>query len=413
MDNKSNSGFTDTIYDCQIIGGGAAALSFFVSLDAALHSLVEPGKTASHLARNTVMIERDKQLGGSLAHYAINANTHWLDLTSGISPRGAFADIAKRFNSACPPGNTLIPLQRVANDLLQPIAGVITRQLAERLKLNTAVTRIEGEHGIFTSFDKNNLAIARSRTVLICTGAREHLLPELQNWQQKTVFSEALIRLSALERVVKLLKSKHPVAIIGASHSAFSVLGLLLQHPQLSAYLPHTPITVYHRRDAIKLRLTTDNAKAVDYPYDPVRDLCTTTNLLHRNGGLRKDAKHLYLRIRDGIETRARLQLIKSIESIKAPLDDAAVIFQCTGFSADDPPVRIDGHQVDTTQPITPQGVYRLGLGSQTFPSPAFRGEPGHTAAIDGFQFYQLDAAPGLLNAMLGCLSEQTHYDTV
>ena len=91
--------------------------------------------------------------------------------------------------------------------------------------------------------------------------------------------------------------------MVGGSHSAFAVAGLLLRAP-----VPWRPgaITIAHRSPVLVTYPDVAAARA-DGAGVAAGQLCPATGMVHRFGGLRSDAAALYRRVRQGTERRVRL----------------------------------------------------------------------------------------------------------
>ena len=203
-----------------------------------------------------------------------------------------------------------------------------------------------------------------------------------------------------------------PVVIIGASHSAFSCAWRLLHDPLFAEFSRDREILILQRREGIKLRCTPDFAAAHQIDYDPVTDVCPRTGLVFFHGGLRKDAKFLYLDIRDGRENRVRLVQLDRLGEQQAVLDQAGLILQATGFNANLPRIEQDSVEVRVGNP-TPNGELRnldtgeiipglfgMGLGLNILPDGEPRGEQSFSGGVHGFQSYPLAVAPRIIDRL-------------
>ena len=105
------------------------------------------------------------------------------------------------------------------------------------------------------------------------------------------------------------------------------------------------------------------------------------------NGGLRKDARTLYLQIRDGDETRVRLEEMNSLEEKQDLLSRAGLILQATGFAANLPPIERNSRAVSVGRPTQDgelhdldsgeiiRGLFGMGLGGGAVLVPLLIGE--------------------------------------
>jgi hypothetical protein len=282
--------------------------------------------------------------------------------------------------------------------------------LAHRLQCDIQVARIEMNDGEFASYDDKNRLLARSNKLLLCCGADEipldELLPYRERWEGSAKF---LLR----DNLDGLAEGKHPIVVIGASHSAFSCVWRLLYDPLFAEFASGREILMLQRRERIKLRCTPEFASEHRIDYDPETDICPTTGLVFRNGGLRKDAKTLYLKIRDGQEDRVRLIQMTGLAEQQRLLERAGLILQATGFSSKLPIVErqgrtirvgnptADGELRDLNSEATVPGLFGMGLGLNILPPGAPRGEPSFAGGVHGFQSYPLSIAPRIINRML------------
>ena len=139
---------------------------------------------------------------------------------------------------------------------------------------------------------------------------------------------------------------------------------------------------------------------------------------MFRSAGLRKDARQLYLDLRDGRETRARMQPMDGLEQFRDLLDASSLILQATGFDSNLPRFERDGCAIEVGRPsergelcdlddnrIIP-GLFGMGLGFNIVPGEA-AGEPSFTGGLHGFQSYPLTIAPGLIDKMTAAMAAE------
>jgi hypothetical protein len=213
---------------------------------------------------------------------------------------------------------------------------------------------------------------------------------------------------------------RRPIVIVGASHSAFSCAWRLLYDPLFSEFARARDIILLQRRERIKLRCSREFAVANRIEFDPVTDVCPVSGLVFRNGGLRKDAKQLYLDIRDGRETRARILLMEQLSEQRELLEQASLVLQATGFVSNLPAIERNGLRVlvgkpgangelrDLADDGIVRGLFGMGLGLNILPEDA-RGEPSFHGGIHGFQSYPLAIAPRIID----CLTAQMSAESV
>jgi hypothetical protein len=345
--------------------------------------------------------------GGRMGHYRVNANTSAHDAVQGIKDGNPFVAVRDRYLAHPETQTDLIPLPRVGALMVEPLAEAMRQFLGSRLHCDTPVEHVEIVDDEFRSYDGNDALLATSQNLLLCCGARETPLPELlafrDRWEGSAQF---LLR----ERLEGLPGDNSLIVIIGASHSAFSCAWRLLYDPLFSAFAGDREIVILQRRERVKLRCTPEFAAAHRIDYDPGTDVCPATGLVFRNAGLRKDAKMLYLRIRDGEETRVKLEEMNSLDEKQELLARAGLILQATGFVSNLPPIERAGrslrigdpgqcgelHDLDSGAKIP--GLFGMGLGINILPDGDPRGEPSFNGGIHGFQSYPLAVAPRIVD---------------
>lgn len=403
----------------QVVGGGPAGMSLVLALCNRIAAGEGDAAAARLLLDSLRLFEAGPQPGGKMAHYHVNANTNSRDAVDGIADGTPFAALRDRYLAHPETRTELIPLLRVGALIVDPLAAAIRELLGERLQCDTPVTRIEIGGSFFASHGDDDRLLARSRNLLLCCGAVETPLPELgpfaDRWEGSGKF---LLRDSA----DGLPQQPGPIVIIGASHSAFSCAWRLLHDPLLAPYGTGRDIVILKRRERIKLRCTPEFAAAHGIDYDPRQDVCPQTGLVFRHGGLRKDARQLYLDMRDGRETRVRLVQMSFLDERRELLDSAALILQATGFGANLPPLERDGVPLEIGAPtvdgelrdlasgeIVP-GLYGMGLGLDILPPGAARGEASFGGGIHGFQSYPLAIAPRIIARIIAGMGDEASY---
>jgi len=407
------------IIPLQVVGGGPAGMSLVLALCNRIAASEDDAPAARRLLDSLRLFEAGPHPGGKMAHYRVNANTNSRDAVDGIADDTPFAALRDRYLAHPETRSELIPLARVGALIVDPLAAAIGELLGERLQCDTPVSRIEVGDGCFTSHGADGRPLARSRNLLLCCGAVEKPLPELESradrWEGSGKF---LLR----DSIDGLPRQPGPVVIVGASHSAFSCAWRLLYDPLLTPCGEGRDIVILQRRERIKLRCTPAFAAAHGIDYDPRRDVCPQTGLVFRHGGLRKDAKQLYLDLRDGRETRVRLVTMRSLEEQRELLDSAALILQATGFDAGLPllergavPLEVGAPTVDgelrapaSGEPIP--GLYGMGLGLDILPPGPARGEASFGGGVHGFQSYPLAIAPRIIARIIAGMSDEARH---
>jgi len=412
------------MYDCQIIGSGPAGMCMLVALEneIAKASSAKSKAKLRALQKNLIMLEADTQPGGQLGRYCINANTDALEIVSGIADNTAFSAIRNDYLKHIKADQTLISLREVHDLVLEPLADKVQQLLGDRLLLNSGVVLINKDEQGFHCIDQTGKLLASSRHLVIACGGSEPILPQLLAFQEKTMVATQFLK---LESVDQLPCVDGDIVIIGASHSGFSCAWRLLNDPLFKGMFNRESkgfgkgagkarkIQICHRGQTIKMRANREFAAMQQMPYQDPEDVCVDTELVYRHAGLRKDAKNLYLEINNQREPRAELVTISNIENEHKRLESAGLIIQCCGFSANFPPLNIDGKATElamqsdqgklhrTSDGKVIDGLFGIGLGVNTIPAAEFRGEASFTGSVNSLQIYPMLSAVDIIEQIL------------
>jgi len=403
----------------QVIGAGPAGMGLVLAL---CNRITAGGDTAGperRLLESLAMFEANAQPGGKMARYRINANTSSPDVVQGIGDGTPFVAVRDHYLEHPETQSDLIPLPRIGELMVEPLAQAMAEFLGERLHCGVEISRIEINQQGFASYDSDNRLRTFSDQLMFCCGADDTALPELQSQRDRW---EGSARFLSREDLDGLPPGKDPIVIIGASHSAFSCAWRLLQDPLFAEFADGREIVILHRRERFKLRGTTEFATKHQIEYDPENDVCPSTGLVFFNAGLRKDAKYLYLDIRDGREQRIRLQPMTTLAEHQPRLAAAGLILQATGFTHQLPQIERDGRALKLGNPtrqgelrdldsgeIIP-GCYGMGLGFNILPDREPRGEPSFNGGIHGFQSYPLAVAPPIIDRLIANLPLEANH---
>ena len=394
----------------QIIGAGPAGMSLVLALCNRIAAANGDTVQEQRMLDKLMMFEAGSKPGGEMGHYHVNANTSAHDVVRGIGDGTPFVAVRDDYLEHPQTQSELIPLRRINVLMVEPLVQAMGDFLGNRLQCEIEVARIEINDGLCASYDNKNRLLARSKNLLLCCGADEapltELLPYRDRWEGSAKF---LLR----DKLDGLAEGKCPIVVIGASHSAFSCVWRLLYDPLFAEFSSGREILMLQRRERIKLRCTPEFASEYRIDYDPKTDVCPTTGLVFRNGGLRKDAKTLYLKIRDGQENRVRLVQMSGLAEQQQLLERAGLILQATGSVSKLPIIERRGRAIRVGNPTsdgellgldseaTVPGLFGMGLGLNILPPGAPRGEPSFYGGIHGFQSYPLSIAPRIINRML------------
>jgi hypothetical protein len=231
-------------------------------------------------------------------------------------------------------------------------------------------------------------------------------------------------------RLVGAIRQSGSVAIVGSSHSAWSVVELLRQDPRFLGG-PAVRLSVLHRSPIPLFHPSAQEAREAGYCFDPVRDVCPRSGRVHRFGGLRGEPRRLAataMGLADGPApadlVRVEPDSARSRETVEQVLQEAGAVVVATGYQARLPllhredgtalvaaasesgtAVNRAGHLLDTDGRAHPR-LLAYGLGAGQGASPDVGGEPGFRRRADGVWLYQhdvgrlvldeLSAAPGV-----------------
>lgn len=363
-----------------------------------------------HILEALQMFEAGGSPGGRMGHYQINANTSAHDVVQGIMDDTPFVNVRDVYLQHPQTRSELIPLPRIQTLMVEPLVQKMREFLGERLHCGVDITRIEIDENGIASYDRENHSRALSLNILLCCGAMETPLPELLPLRDRWEGSMQFLMRDGLDG---LQEGHDPIVIVGASHSAFSCAWRLLFDPLFAEFARERDIVILQRRERTKLRCSAAFAAEHKIDYDPKTDVCPRTGLVFFHGGLRKDAKFLYLDIRDGVENRVRILQMEQLGEQQDLLDQAGLVLQATGFVANLPPIYKQGEPIRVGNPtrngelrnlddgeiIT--GLFGMGLGLNILPAGDARGEQSFNGGIHGFQSYPLAVAPRIIDKIL------------
>ena len=401
--------------DCtvQIIGAGPAGMSLVLALCNRVAGAAGRVPGEQQILDSLQMFEAADSLGGKMAHYRVNANTSAHDVVRGIADGTPFVAVRDTYLHHPQTQSELIPLADIGRLMVDPLARSMRDFLGNRLHTGIRVERIEMTARGFDTYDDAGNALCNSRALVLCCGAREAPLPALQDFHERWEGSGRFLLRDDLDG---LTHDQGPIVIIGASHSAYSCAWRLLYDPLFAKFSQSRDILLLQRRERVRLRCTREFAAANDVEYDPQTDVCPNTGLVFRNGGLRKDARQLYLDIRDGRETRVRSVHMDDLSQQRSLLEQASLILQATGFASNLPRIERDGNAISAGAPtdngelrdlaigkVIP-GLYGMGLGLNILPPIAFA-EASFDGGVHGFQSYPLSIAPGLIDSLTAMLA--------
>lgn len=390
----------------QVLGLGPAGLGPFLAAD-------RTGHLSDLLSRGVVWFDsRSSGRTGQIGNYKIISNSPVEDYLEVIEPKGSFDYVLSspvaRFLAAQDP-KSQIPLSlvgKLVSELQMQLATIVSGFSQSQIQTEVNVDSIHYNGTEFMTFCRNQ-PLAVSEKILLACGAREQVLPELACLDKKVLLSSDVI----CDRV----KCGANIHIIGASHSAASVLWKL--------YSPNRFFTIWHRRPIRLFYASVKAAVADGYDFTET-DICPKTGRVHRFGGVRPPYRDLFKRAWDfelpNVEFRVNSSEGSSdVRLIMLLLKKADNVIQAVGFRANRVPIyglhegplmNQNGHlTVDercrvhcTCCSSNIPGAYALGLGHQPPPSPELGGEPSYKGPLDGFNLYGGVVGQKLLEELLG-----------
>lgn len=296
----------------------------------------------------TAVVEAADRLGpGSFAEYSIDSNSAGSDFFGWVDPRGCFGEALTH-----PDVKTLRAIKgnfslSLLGRALTHFGAAIARCLPpERLFLRDRVLRLDMHEALCTA----TLASGRrlvARNAVLATGIRETFRKELTPWESKVVLSSQIVKDSA--RTILRRSLPAPIAIVGGSHSGYSVAVILREifaaAPELGCditLIQRAPVKLFYS-DWNEFRQS-DRCPYETIP-DPQRDVCPETGNLFRYSGLRHASKELFRSA-----SRKQIPWLRQIQARElaeaAPwLERAALIVQAMGYESNTVPLFQHGQQ--------------------------------------------------------------------
>lgn len=323
---------------CQIVGFGPASTSFLVSADrwGILDELLQRGLII-HEKRDS---EDTLLLAGP--NYDIPSNSDASDFLDGISPDGCFAPVlsgsAARLIRAR--GSQEVPLQLVAlliADIRRIVREKIRRYPDSRILYGQQVQELcRTRTGWLMRFEHGKSL--ESDCIVLACGSTPHVPPEIRRVAEALALpllhSETVLRPCELGDFLPG-GAKH-IAVVGASHSAFSVL-----HKFLEAHADRdVRYTLLHQSPVRRMHRNVELALAAGETFDPTADVCPTSGRVFRFQGLYTRSRRLYEQIMDGGHPSIVLRRCTDPSGLAAHLHDADLVITATGYRPNIPMMR-------------------------------------------------------------------------
>ena len=232
-------------------------------------------------AHNWLILEKREQIGGDLGNYKIRSNSVLPAFRSIIPPGIRLDPLLKTLLDNV--GNDFAPLGLVS-EMMSGIATSILKQYSNVIaKTNSVVLTIE-----------NNVVVLEnerieSACIIIAAGGTQEIPSEYIHCRNVLTSTDVLSNNS------HDFTNKR-IAIVGASHSAWSVVWTLLHDYRK----PFSSIDIYSRNKTRVFFRTRNAATLENYEYND-DDICSETNQIHRFGGLRGDSKQVWRNHRNGL----------------------------------------------------------------------------------------------------------------
>ena len=292
----------------------------------------------------------------------------------------------------------------------------------------------DGARGRFETIAENG-RLFNSKNLVLATGGRSkpYSFERRKTALREAVMfdSDSILHHQHTQEIIEALRAApfEFILIIGSSHSAWSVAKVLEE--SILPQCPNAIIAVLARSSIKTFYESRDSADNEGYHYER-GDICTTTDLINRFGGIRGDAKALYRRViesgnilaegdlvqflqdiasQQANTRRSRVVLVRCSErnesEVQELLNVAPVIVPAVGYEANVVPVYQNGSHIGPRLKTNGQvdvdkncrvfdfdgkhidGVYALGLAHGVTPDEALGGEPNFSGTIDGVNLYQ------------------------
>jgi hypothetical protein len=338
----------------QVIGFGAAALGLPIAAD-------RTGRLAGLLRRGCVFMDGREPDEWTSLGYDIPSNSAGADFLSCIHPAGAFAGALHTPQARALAAAGARPVSLLtASAFLQDLADRVARH-AGAVRFGRRVDHIVVDAGgVFHSRDAAGRTLARSARAVLAVGAAPR--PAVDG----SVTSDAFLRGHCVARCKAAVAEGHRIWIVGGSHSAFSVAGMVLR--EWGDELGPGQVWIDARS---RVHLYAECAQATDAAdiVDP------GTGEVNRFRGLRGPARDLYRAIAAGDERRVLLTEGRTAH----PADRPELMISARGYVARpvpvrtetgeslvdpaDPAVDLDGRVLDRRTGTPVPGLFALGLG--------------------------------------------------
>jgi hypothetical protein len=428
-----------------VCGGGPAGLGPLVAA-------AKRGHLTSVLNAGVLVVERDVRLGpGAIGRYGLRGNSFasaFLECLDTTVDEGLFDNVrTSQATEVLAKMGQEVPHLRLVADYLSAIGETIHSALeaspASGVAVRTSVRRVrllvQGGVRVLLEPERAKPYEVTARRALLTLGGRPpkqmldgELLPglDLKAYAEKVVHSSTLLQ-GDTRLLGSTTKGRHPrVAVIGGSHSAWSVAWLLMQDPYESLRGGRPLIEILHRSPVRLFYMSVAEALADGYDLDPIADVCPLSGRVHRFSGLRGDARELAREVFGLIPGGQASRWVSCLslrdayaEAVVDILENADLIVSAIGYDAALPELQdVDGEPIMTRDGPVGLDVSRAGeivdnkgaslpaltaygLGAGLASSRMVGGEPSASTRADGVWLYQHDIGDLMLERIF--LGEQ------
>lgn len=420
-----------------ILGGGPGGTG-------ALVWAAQTGALDAWLDQGVVLVESQAQLGGSLGRYAINSDTLGSAYLECLETGNAHAVLRQmrtdpvtqemqQYRNGFPPlslvGRFMARLGAGLANLLSrhPHCAVLTGTTARSVTVlpdGSVRVKAVGKAGRRHKLQGHSLvmALGASHATLPPAALHPNMIP-----------SDRILTAAGLCEAVDVLRRarRQRVAILGASHSAYSV-AWALTHLLGEEAVPGLEIVMLSRQEPPVFYSSAEAAVADGYAFGP-GDVCPRTGRVNRLGGLRGNGRDVWRQLRqDPGSLPIRRQSLTGLppDAVRDLLSSAALVVPAFGYRSRHLPVldhagRRIALRTDVSLPAVDAAcrIYRadgavlpnilgIGLGTGFRPTEAMGGEPNFTGQANSLWLYQNDIGATVFWGVQQAVHDARHSPT-
>lgn len=328
------------VLGCQFVGIGPGTLGVLLAAD-------RLGLLSRLLDRGVALLDRlpdGRLLGASGLAYGISSNSRGGEMIAGIAADGRFARVLRtgwgeRMLARRAEEIPLLHAARFFNTVAACACDLVRAHPDGRVIANREVATISIQaKGGFRTLDTLGNTIAISRSIVLSPGGcqdrnrQNPVAPGLASGRT-VILSDPLLRAGGGDAVRRLRGgTAGRVAVIGGSHSAFSVALTLLR--RAGRHLGPGDVRIVHRAPIRHYYGSLAEARRLRVGREPL-ELCPDTGIVNRFSGLRGDAAALSRLVHRGGEPRVWL-----IDAVQHPagaedaFGGADLVVDATGYAA-------------------------------------------------------------------------------